>query len=293
MTPLRSDTSGPMVLVLLFLLLVAGCSSGPEAVVGPWRSEPVLKKRVTVVPVIDRAGVGPEQAERVTEQIVELLAESEDLVIYPCPLEVAALSSPEKRSAMVEKAAELGFNALVVVVLNPHEVEVKKKGIWPFRRAVSSVHVSLVVDLLETTTGTLLLTHTQREEVELQEARLEDLEQEAISQMAWEKALPQILEEPTEKVVEALEKQPWIGRIVSVNERIVINGGSDIGITPLSTFQVFAAEELVTARDGRTYPISWKNVGLIRVEEVEATTARAVPLKGDLFLPGQFVVLSD
>ena len=291
MTALRSAIKRVLILVLL-TLLASGCGSVHKEAVGPWRSGPVLKKRITVVPFIDLAGLGVEETEAITEQVAEMLASSHQLVLYPCPLEIAALSAPAKRGAMVEKAAELGFNAIIVGQLNPHEMKIRKKGIWPFRRAVKSVHVSLIIDVLETTTGTLVLTCSQREEVELEESVL-SLAEEDISRAAWKKALPKILEDPVEKVIDALEDQPWIGRIIEVTEAIKIDGGADIGITPLSVFEVFSPEEFVTAKDGRRYPISWKRVGKIQVKKVDETISAAIPLKGGPFLPGQSVVLAD
>jgi len=289
---LKSAIKKFLVLILLTVIGAPGCSS-PGDLIGPWRSKPVLKKRITVVPFIDFAGLGASDTERITEQVVEMLSKSPNLVIYPCPLEIAALSAPEKRGAMVEKAGELGFNALIIGQLNPHEIEIKKKGLWPFKRAVSSVHVSLFIDVLETTTGTLLLTLTQREEVELGEGDLSKTD-ETVSRRAWEKALPKILEDPVERVLEALENLTWIGRIIEVNGGdIKIDGGSDIGIIPLSIFEVFSAEEFVIAKDGRRYPTSWKRIGKIQVKEVRKTTSLAAPLKGGPFLPGQSVTLSD
>ena len=70
-------------------------------------------------------------------------------------------------------------------------------------------------------------------------------------------------------MIDALDRQPWTGKIqVLQNDVIRINGGKDIGITQGNIFAVFGIGESIRSADGEKYYFQGPEVGDIRVDEV-------------------------
>jgi len=206
-----------------------------------------LKKRTLIAPLIDQEGIGKSMKSWITATAVSYTGKNGHLIIskesadasYPKNFNFphyAAVLDPD----MVEKAEKMGMDVLISVILNPFDVTVKKRGIWPFRRYKMDVEISMSMTVLDIVSGTVLLCNEESEGFRKPGSVEEDQE------LKWKpdsrlffKFASNILEEQAAEAIDILMHRPWTGKIESVNgNSIVINGGNDIGIAPGCIFEV-------------------------------------------------------
>ena len=303
-------------LFLIFLLLVLingiGCSAaksvyriGTDTVKSVTNKikpgeKPVLRKRVMVTPVIAQAGIGEEKVAQLTDSMINYLKEDDHLLISmstePAPSrkkirspQFGVVIDPE----LIKKAEDKGMDVLITSILNPFEVTYEKSGIWPLRKIRRKIEISMAVNAIDINNGTLFLTTLKTKVIKTKEEVLED--QEDIWEIDYhilDKALSPILKDQAAAVLDALIKQPWAGRIVSVdNEIIRINGGKDIGVSEGNIFEVFGKGESIHSVSGKDYYLLGPKVGELKAEKVMQDHSSAVPLNGEKFAVGQVIII--
>ena len=97
---------------------------------------------------------------------------------------------------------------------------------------------------------------------------------------------------------EIINLRPYVDnnvlRIVSLDEgKIMINAGRDAGLRPGVVFEVFCADECVTAFTGQTYTLPSQKVGEIRIVSLKTRRALTEPVNGEGFEVGQIVMVKD
>ncbi len=272
--------------------------------------KPLLKKRVMVSSVMNQAGIKEEKVARLTEMLVTLLEKDDHLLVTlwegPAPSrekvrspQFGVVIDPE----LVKKADEKGMNVLVTCILNPFEVTTKKSGIWPFRRVKREVEVSIAVNALDITTGTLFLTNLETKMIKIQPGLTEQLVETRnvdvvdVREIDKDEEIPDkelfsIMEKQSSKVIDALDRQHWSGKIhVSQKDVIRINGGKDIGITEGDIFEVFGIGESISSPGGKKYSFLGPKVGEIRADEIFDDYSLATPLGNERFENGQVIKL--
>ena len=285
--------------LILSILLVPllSCSTTRSVVekITPHRSS--LKKRLMVAPLIDQAGLGPERTARIAADFVELLKKSPHILAFQTDKDISQgtdTKSPEfgivVPPELVKTARDSGMNALVIMVLSPLEATSRKTGIWPFRDMSRIVEISLLVNMVDTTSGCLYSTRLESEEMAffIDELPGRD-ENEVIDQIIGEK-MPHILKRQSSAVIKNLMKQSWKGKILSVdNGTIKISGGKDVGVRPDQVFTVFAMGETIVCKSGRSFDLLGKRIGKIKATSVMEKHSLAVPLAKGSFMAGQVI----
>ena len=123
--------------------------------------KPILKKKILVAPVINRAEITASQAEKIRQQCISYLSKDKYLAIItlkqwndtvPSSLlkQYGAVIDPE----YLKTAEKLGMNILLTCVIHPLEVTEKRTGIWPLRKDSHSVLISISLNALDTLNGT-------------------------------------------------------------------------------------------------------------------------------------------
>ena len=282
-------------LILSFVLItIPGCSTTKSIVQKIRPGEPYLKKRVIVLPFIDQAGIGSERTTQMTADFVRSLGKSPHLLICDRPKEMPLTSgakSPAMETAthkgLVENAENLGMNAVITGVLNPFEITTKKKGIWPFRKYRKIYEISMVVNVVDIISRTLLLTRLETEEVPVSLDKAEGLNEKEMFDLILSKALPGILKHQASIVAKELAKDPWTGKILAVdNDTITINAGKDVGLQPGHCFDVFGWGESIRCGNGKSLNLLGGKIGEIKVTSVMEKHSLTVPAKQGKFLPG-------
>ncbi len=297
--------------VLLFLLLLihaSGCGTTKTLYRKVSKTvalnKPGLKKRVLVLPIMDQLGLQERKVEELTATFVEFLGHDDALLVQlsteGLPLDTQ-LQSPRYGIIMdpdlAKRAEEMYMNVVVTAVISPAEIRHKKTGIWPFRGTKAEFEISMVVNALDVTNGTLFVTHLESELVRAQEAGdllvLEGKEPR-IDEAARDKALSKILRNQASAVADALSDHPWSGRILSADqEGVMISAGEDIGLKAESVFEVFARGEPIRSASGRSLFLLGPKVGEIKTVEIMESYAAAVPLGDARINAGQVIRIKD
>ncbi len=304
------------------LLTAAGCGtvrSVVQVVTPGGGGATELRKRVLILPILDRQGLGEETVETMTARFAEMLERDPNLVVYrnegPLPRGIEARSpkfgiviDPD----LAQKAEEMGMNVLVTCVLNRYEIidhgaglwPVNKIPVWPFSKKNLELEVSMVVNALDITNGTLFLTHMESRRLDIpdeemneddlfvqeREARTEEELLRAVPEQAYQESFGKILEAQAEVVAESLEDKTWSGRVLSAApERIMINAGKDVGLTEGSVFEVFGRGGTIQSVSGRSVYLLGDKVGEIRTVKVMDRYSTAVPVSGEGFRAGQVI----
>jgi hypothetical protein len=176
--------------------------------------------------------------------------------------------------------------------------------VWPFTGKDKQVEISMVVNALDITNGTLFLTNLERVRTEIpeekedeeslivqeQEARTERELIAAVPDHVKEEALSEILGNQAEAIVEKLRDKKWAGRVLSANsDKVMINAGKDVGLSEGSVFEVFSRGESIRSVSGRSLYLLGNKVGEIRTVQVLDKYSSAVPVNGESFMAGQVI----
>ncbi len=288
---------------LWFLILGVGCGTTKSVYKKVSFKDTELKKRVLVLPLLDQAGVGEAKTEALTAKLVELLKEGESLSVHrgtvPTPSRQMA-RSPEYAividPALIEKAGQMGMNVLIAGVLNPLEVRARTWGIWPLKFVKREMELSLLLNAYDIIDGTLFLTHLETGKIKIS---TDDLElagegKHEIDETELEEELSDILEDQASTIRDELEDHPWRGKIMSVDgETVMINAGSDIGLSTGSVFQVYSKGERIRSIDGNYFYLLGPKVGEIKTVNVMDSQASTVPVEGGPFSPGQIITIKN
>jgi hypothetical protein len=308
-----------LVTLLAGLVSWSGCSTTHNLyqTVMPGETYTQLKKRVLLLPFTDQANLGAEKVEEFTSRLITLLNKKEYfLIIRPSkPIPTSAKIRSPGYGILIdpdqaEWAEKMGMNVLLTVVVPPFEVQTEKKGIWPFRKFRRMLEMSMVVNALDVTNGTLLLTHMENRRIRLPEFDEFEVDEfdlsfdekqiktrfaqtyrpSEIDQKKLDEAWSEIIEDQASAITEALNEQPWSGRILSVDsQNILINAGQDVGLTQGTLLDVFSQGETLVSATGRAFNLLGRKVGEIKVVDAMNRQASAVPAEGGPFIPGQII----
>jgi len=288
---------------LWFLILGFGCGTTKSVYKKVSFKDTELKKRVLVLPLMDQADVGEAKTEALTAKLVQLLKEGESLSVHrgtvPTPSR-QRVRSPEYAvvidPALIEKAGQMGMNVLIAGVLNPLEVTARTWGVWPIKFVKREMELSLLLNAYDIIDGTLFLTHLETRKIKIS---TDDLEWAAerkhgIDETKLEEELTDILEDQASTIRDELEDHPWRGKIMSVDgETVMINAGSDIGLSNGRMFQVYSMGERIRSLDGKYFYLLGPKVGEIKTVNVMDSQASAVPVEGGPFRPGQIITIKN
>ena len=287
---------------LLPLMFLAGCATGPSLFSRALSHNNWPKKRVMVMPVINLTGLASDElVDAVSEEVSTILQESGFFIVYQhnkttqsYPFQVGKPVDLE----LLRLSRERGINALVFETVNPIEVDVVRKGIWPFRRRAQRFTVSVNIDIVDVNTGTIILGEDIAKEVTFsgEEIRTETEKTPYAEKKtrALKECLPEIIKKAAKATTRSLNQQVWTGRIVSLDQqKIIINAGRDVGLRPGVVLEVFCTGECITSCTGQTYELPGVKVGEIKIVVSKTRHSFAEPVKGTNCQPGQIVRVKD
>ena len=289
-------------LALLCIPFIAGCGTGRSLVSQTIKDTDWPKKRVIVMPTVDLSGVSSGGlVNTVSEELSENLRKTGFFIIQQ-PDETThsytfKLGKPLEQELM-KKATKSGINAIVFTTVTPVEITSARKGVWPFRKHAEKFTVSLNMDIVDINLGTVIISKGYAQDTKFSgETIIATGKQGPFAERklkALEKRLPEIVEKATKTAIRSLNRQVWTGRIVSLDEgKIMVNAGRDVGLRPGVVFEVFCADECVTAYTGQTYALPGQKVGEIRLVGLKTRRSFAEAVEGVGFQVGQIVRVKD
>jgi hypothetical protein len=287
---------------LIVIIFVAACAMDRSFLPGAAPKSDWPRKRVMVMPARNLTELPSELlGDTVSHELTSALRKSGFYVVYreqrSNPTDSLKIGNPIDPE-LLKAAQDRGMNALVFETLNPIEVNLVRRGIWPLRRRAQRFTVSLSIDIVDANTTALILSDEFAKDVTFsgEEIRTETEQTPyaARKQKAVNECLPKILKETARSVSRALNRHGWIGRIVSLDgEGIVVNAGRDAGLRPGVVFEVFCAAECITSCTGQTYNLPGPKVGEIKIVTLKARRCLAQVIQGAGFETGQLVRVKD
>jgi len=296
------------VLLLLILVPFSGCTKTksafkkilPESMTNKKKpANPELKKRVMVLPFVDLAGLDPAMEKKIMDDLLAVLSTSPDLIICEAPDDVnlpakdklCTLGIVKPENEFLEKAEDLGMNAIITGVVNPVRSAKRKTGILFLSKSKKMYEISVVINVFDIMTKTLLINNLESEEELVSLDKIPDAQDEKrIMNELLKKYLSDILERQAKAVTKELSKDPWTGKILSVEkDTIKTTAGKDIGLRPNQHFTVFARGETISSEGGQSYSLLGDRIGEIRVTSIMESQSLAVPVGQGSFSPGQVI----
>lgn len=287
---------------LLLLVFLAGCATGPSLFSRALSDNNWPKKRVMVMPVINLTGLASDElVDAVSEEGSTILQESGFFIVYQhnkttqsYSLQVGKPVDPE----LVRVSQERGINALIFETINPIEVDLVRKGIWPFRKRAQRFTVSVNINIVGVNTGTVILGEDIAKEVTFSGEEIKTETEETPyaekKRRALKECLPEIIKKAAKATTRSLNQQVWTGRIVSLDQQgIMVNAGRDVGLRPGVVLEVFCTGECITSCTGQTYELPGVKVGEIKIVVLKTRHSFAEAIKGNSFKPGQIIRVKD
>jgi len=304
--PIKGLLKVLLLMMLPLLVTTSGCSTTAsltrKVLPDSWADkilpdQPNLKKRVMVFPLVDQAGLGPERSAEFSHTFYDLIKKSRFLLLSEPPDGVfssLAMESPQfgvlTNSKLVDFAEGLGMNDLIIGVLNPVEISIRKTGWWPFDKWRKIYGVSMAINVVDISSKTLLLTHIELEEFSVDLEDMEEHDEQVFIHQILNEALPEIVENQAAVVVRKLRQEPWTGKILAVEDKtIMINAGKEVGLEPGKFFEVFTLGRSVPSGSGRSIHLFGERIGIIEVTSVMEKNSLAEPVSGGPFVAKQFV----
>lgn len=304
----RSYLASLFLMIPLFAFLMTGCST-LKSIYGDRfhisRSKPrdfsngdnsLLKNKILLAPITNMAGIKDEKTDTLMETLVTLLKKDESILVSaltefeslsPTDAEMGIVTDP----ALINRAEEMGMNALVTLVLEPLDYTVDKGIIWPFNKFKGEYNVSMVVNAVDITSGMVIFSFKESEKVKVgrvpegQETPI-PLDEETLDDVLYE-----LLEKQASILLDVLAGRQWKGKISLDGEKIKISGGKDIGVTTGSVFEVFTKGEALKSATGKEYYIEGPKAGEIKVTDVMEDYSFAAPIGKVVFEDGQIITL--
>ena len=260
--------------------------------------KPVLKKKVLVAKFISLTEIREERLSQFTDILADFFKKDKYLLVNTMEefASQRANINPNQLgivadSALVNKADDMGMNVLITGIINPIDVRTEKSGIWPLRKVVSKVEISITVNAIDVLDGTVISTNSETREIKSEDEISEgEVVGWVINNEISNEALSSILEKQASAISDALDGEPWRGKIELEDSKTVrIHGGNDIGMTEGLVFELFGKGELIRSLNGKDYYLLGPKVGEIRVSEVMQEYSLAVPLNNERIQDGQVV----
>ena len=106
------------------------------------------------------------------------------------------------------------------------------------------------------------------------------------------KATRKVVDAIVKKLEEQTKRLPWTGILVTADEFLFIDAGSEIGLAAGMQFEVKRLEkEVKHPRDGRVLKRIYKDVGVVEATEVEEGVTTVVAVSGSGFETGDIITL--
>ena len=282
-------------IALVVILLLYGCGGLPTATNWP-------KKRVMVMNARDLTGLGMNRtAETVSEGLADHLKKTGLFNVFRNNTAKQSLSFEPGEPIpqdLLRNANGMGMNTIIFETINPIEITPTTSVLWPFRKKAQRFSISLNIDIVDVTKGTILLskefTHSTTAKSEGTEDENESLlDKETIKRILREQ-LPKVIAKAAKAASNSLNQEMWTGTIVSVDaQNIIVNAGRDAGLRPGVVFEVYDYGESITSYKGQIYHLPGKKVGEIETIQIQSQHSVATPLTSSDFKPGQIVRIKD
>jgi hypothetical protein len=231
--------------------------------------KPVLKKKVLVAPVINQTGINSGLDEIIRQGLISYLEKDKYLLVSrlekagdekfnPRTLQYGIVIDNEQ----VKKAQEAGMNILISCVFHPIELDIERKGIWPFRKNRRIVGVSISVNAIDTTDNTLVVSKNESVSLKTDEINPDDTIEWKTDINLIERGVNSVLKGLSTIILEEITQHPWQSMVnKSDSDTYIIKAGHDVGIDNNTVFELYAKGESIKSFTRDEYYILGDKLG--------------------------------
>ena len=271
-----------------------------------------LKKKVLVLPLIDQAGLEEARVEEIQDLFLGELRKDDHFLVQEASMPPSSTnhSNPSQFDMLVNPsfanwAENNGVNVLITATVHPIDVNSETKGFWPILFVQQKMELSMAVNALDLSNGTLFMTNLEGTQLKMEKQvegyevlhiesdHKEEKKDNPLSHVGtkkFQKALREMVENQASAILKVLRGEPWTGKILSVDgKKLVINAGRDVGLIMGSLFEVYGEGESIQSVNGRSYTLLGPKLGEIKVVQITDDQASAVPWQGEGFKAGQTI----
>ncbi len=291
-----------ILIVLIALISTLSCSAGRDVyevssiavdsfsdLILP-DEKPVLKKKILIAPVINKAGFSDLQAEEIKQDCISYLSKDKYLLITSVKKigdgesvsllkQYGTVTNPE----YVKTAEEMGMNIFLTCIVNPIEVTEKRTGIWPLRKDSYKVLVSISINALDTVNGTYIVFEDRTANIKIKKEDTGAADKWIPDYNMLKSDISSVIKKLCSDVVEKLRKQHWESKVTVDNDNIVIQAGTDIGIKENTVFEVYKKGEPIESLYKDEYYTFGEKIGEAGIKSLsENKTVLAATINGDI-----------
>jgi len=107
------------------------------------------------------------------------------------------------------------------------------------------------------------------------------------------KATRKVINEVVEKLREQVKNRPWQGLLITADDLLFIDGGTELGITPGMVFEIKRkTREVKHPKTGKVLKVLYDKVGVVKATEVEEGITTVEAVEGSGFKTGDRVSIS-
>ncbi len=262
-------------IILVMLIVLAstfGCSAGKDvyevsslaadsfsSLILPDK-KPILKKKILIAPVINKAGISDAQAEEIKQDCISHLSRDKFLHIttlkkFDDNESVFLLKNygPVINPEYVKTAEEKGMNIFFAYVIHPIDVTEKRTGIWPLRKDSYNVVISVSVHAIDTVNNTLICYEDKKTDINFDKSDVGENDNWTPDYSLFKNEISSMTKKLCSSVIEKLRKQPWQTKVHVEDGNIVLKAGRDIGINENTAFELYKKGDPVEAYYNAVY----------------------------------------
>ncbi|GEM_PF-3937324 len=276
------------ILCILVFICIIGCNrirKIPEPVLSHFREKKaILKKEILYFPVINSAKLSEDLIQDLDTLFMDGLLKDRRLIVrkemrYRPTLAKTLLPyyGISIDQDLLKRAKAQGAQIILTAIIPPFQSEIKKKGIWPFRKERQALKIFMVLNMIDVFTGTYIASSVEEETLYLENDKESQM---ALSDERILKTFKRLTKRHLNALLKTLSEIPWQGRIIKVDDGdIIINGGSLVGHKRGMIFEVYPISDYILSSEGRSIPVLGDKLGEMVIRETGKISSICIPLR--------------
>ena len=305
----NSLKKGALPILLVFLLLVSGCSiassyrPAEKKTIRDFNTSDAYRKQIGVLVLTNTTIFNSDQ---ITAPFMDAFLSSlksatpEAQILLPDSTENGPfLYAPPRINngdidvfSLSAQARQAGMNAVVNPIIMDIRTSKKDTGFWFFREVSYILQIQTAATVYDTITGSRLSLGILTEKIDISEQQSQIIESGQETKIADLVDVARDMgEQLGEQIGDAIQESRWMAAVVSAEEgSCVIPAGSAVGIEPGDRFSVLGTSGILTGLDGQRYIVPGIKIGNITIERVTDRQAFGTPSTGSMPPVGSIVV---
>ena len=250
--------------------------------------KPLLKKKILVVPVINKAEIDSSLADEINNRCIYNLNLNEYLSVSSinkwddeAPGSLLERYGTVLNPEHLKSAEKMGVNLILGVIINPIEITEKRRGMWPVRKDTHNVLISVSIHALDTMNGALIINENITKNINGGKVNSSETKKWKPDKDVLNKKIFSYIEELCSKVTKDLQAKPWKSKVYTDGDNLVLRAGRDIGINKNTVFMLYRKGDPIMSYTGEKYYVFGERIGEVGVKSVsEDKTVLAVSGEG-------------